>query len=273
LPRAICCSDVQAEEDRRQKAAGRWGGVAVQKQRDRTFIGRNAMPPTSPRLIVLTGATRGLGRAMAEKFAALGHTVLGCGRSAEDVARLRQAFGPPHDFAAVDVSSRDQVEAWGRDVLTRHGPPDLLINNAAVMKRPAPLWEVPAEEFDRLIDVNVKGVANVLRVFLPAMVARRRGVIVNFSSGWGRSTSPEVAPYCASKFAVEGLTKALAQELPSGMAAVPLNPGVIDTDMLRLCWGDSAGAYPPPQQWAGRAVPFLLRIEPGDNGKSLTAPG
>ena len=78
---------------------------------------------------------------------------------------------------------------------------------------------------------NIKGVASVIRYFTPAMIDRGTGVIVNFSSGWGRSTSPEVAPYCATKWAIEGLTGALSQELPAGLAAVALNPGVIDTDM------------------------------------------
>ena len=103
-----------------------------------------------------------------------------------------------------------------------------------------------------MIDVNIKGVANVIRHFVPAWSRERSGVIVNFSSGWGRSTSPEVAPYCATKWAIEGLTQALAQELPKGMAAVALNPGIIDTDMLRSCFGDSAGLYPDAEKW-GRA--------------------
>ena len=89
------------------------------------------------------------------------------------------------------------------------------------MHTPAPLWQVPADEFSRLIDVNISGVYYVIRHFGPAMVARGRGVIVNFSSGWGRSVSPEVAPYYATKWAIEGLTRALAEELPKGMAAVP----------------------------------------------------
>jgi NAD(P)-dependent dehydrogenase (short-subunit alcohol dehydrogenase family) len=227
---------------------------------------------SAPRRIALTGATRGLGRALVEKFAALGHTVQGCGRSAEDVGALAQRFGPPHGFAVCDVSDRSQVEAWAARALAG-GAPDLLINNAALMNRPAPLWEVSPDEFDALIDVNVKGVTNVLRAFLPAMIARGSGVVVNLSSGWGRSTSPEVAPYWASKFAVEGLTRALAQELPRGLAAVPLNPGVIDTDMLRSCWADSAAAYQKPAAWAERAAPFLLGLGAGDNGKSLTVPG
>jgi NAD(P)-dependent dehydrogenase (short-subunit alcohol dehydrogenase family) len=220
--------------------------------------------------IVLTGATRGLGRAMARGFAALGHTVLGCGRGVEQLEALRNELGDTHHFAAVDVRDEAAVRAWADEVLARFGPPDLLINNAAVINTPRSLWDVPADEFDRLIDINIGGVARVVRAFVPAMVARKQGVIVNFSSGWGRSTSPEMAPYCASKFAIEGLTRALAQELPRGMAAVPLNPGVIDTDMLRSAWAEAASGYPNPEKWAERAMPFLLSLEAKHNGQPLS---
>ena len=218
---------------------------------------------------MITGVTRGLGRALAEWYIANGHTVIGCGRSAE-VLNLRFTFPAPHDFTALDVVEENKVALWAEHVLATHGAPDLLINNAALMNTPAPLWQVPAKEFNRLIDVNIKGVANVIRQFVPAMVARKTGIIVNLSSGWGRSTSPEVAPYCASKFAMEGLTKALALELPAGMAAVPLNPGVIDTDMLRQAWSDGAASYPKAEAWAKVAAPFILRLGPKDNGQSVS---
>lgn len=123
-----------------------------------------------------------------------------------------------------------------------------------------------------MVDVNIKGVVNVIRHFLPSMVAKKRGVIVNLSSGWGRSTAAEVSPYCATKWAIEGLTRSLSQELPEGMAAVPLNPGIIDTEMLRSCFGSSASSYPAPDEWAERAVPFLLTLGPKDNGKPLSVP-
>jgi NAD(P)-dependent dehydrogenase (short-subunit alcohol dehydrogenase family) len=225
---------------------------------------------TDRRVIVLTGATRGLGRALVPQFAAAGHVVAGCGRSADHVAELKKQFGPRHLFAAVDVTDAAAVGAWAKQVLAQLGPPDLLVNNAAVMNPLAPLWEIPAADFDRVINVNVNGVVNSIRAFVPAMVARRTGVIVNLSSGWGRSTAPEVAPYCASKYAVEGLTLAMAQELPKGMAAIPLNPGVIATDMLRTAWGSDADHYPSAEQWAKRAAPFLLNLGPKDNGKSLS---
>lgn len=209
---------------------------------------------------------------MASEFALRGHVVIGCGRDAAAVERLSRELGAPHAVRAVDVADDASVRAWAESVLASCGVPELLLNNAGVINRLAPLWELSAEEFDRVVDVNLRGVANVLRHFVPAMVARRRGVIVNFSSGWGRSTDARVAPYCATKWAIEGLTQALAQELPAGMAAVVLNPGIINTDMLRQCWGAAAANYPSPEEWARVAVPFLLKLGPSDNGKALTVP-
>lgn len=220
--------------------------------------------------IVITGVTRGLGLALAEKMIALGHTVHGCGRSQKHIDGLRKAHAAPHSFTAVDVADDKQVKRWAERVLAEHDAPDLLINNAALINGNAVLWEVTAGDFDAVIDVNIKGVANVIRHFVPAMVARQSGVIVNLSSYWGRSVSKEVAPYCATKWAIEGLTRALAQELPAGLVAVPLNPGVIDTDMLRSCFGASAGNYPDAKQWSEKAAPFILKLGAKDNGKPLT---
>ncbi len=223
-------------------------------------------------LILITGVTKGLGRALAEWYMANGHTVVGCGRSAE-ILEMRFTYPAPHDFAVVDVTDENKVALWSEKVTGVHGSPDILICNAALMNNPAPLWKVPAAEFNKLIDVNIKGVATVLRHFVPPMIARGTGVIVTLSSGWGRGTSPEVAPYCASKFAIEGLTKALAQEIPSGMAAIPLNPGVIDTAMLRQCWSTEAAGYPKADAWAKIAAPFILQLGSKDNGQSLSVTG
>ncbi|MDE1170601.1 MAG: SDR family NAD(P)-dependent oxidoreductase [Verrucomicrobium sp.] len=225
------------------------------------------------KVIFLTGATRGLGRALAGAFATLGHTVAGCGRDQAKVAELAGELGAPHSVAGVDVGDDTQVSSWIRRALAEHGAPDLVLNNAALMNQPAPLWEVSAAEFEALTRVNVNGTANVIRHAVPAMLKAGKGVVANFSSGWGRSTSPEVAPYCATKWAIEGLTRALAQELQGcskGVAAVAVNPGVIDTEMLRSCWGGGAGSYPSPEEWVKRAAPFLLDLGPKDNGKALS---
>jgi len=223
--------------------------------------------------IVITGVTRGLGRALAEEFIRGGHTVIGCGRNGEAIFDLRMTHPAPHDFSVVDVALDNKVALWAAKVLENDSAPDLLINNAGVMNRLSTLWEQDDREFTRVIDVNLRGVVNVIRHFVPVMVAKKKGTIVNFTSGWGRSTSPQVAPYCASKFAVEGLTQALAQELPDGVAAVPLNPGVIDTDMLRACWADGAAKYPKADAWAKIAAPFILKLGPKDSGRSLSVTG
>lgn len=225
------------------------------------------------KLVVITGATRGLGRAMTAEFVAQGHTVLGCGQSGAAIAQLQQEFAAPHQFSQVNVADDAEVKAWSSQLLGRYGAPDLLLNNAGVINQLAPLWEVPEAEFSRVVDVNIKGVANVIRNFVPAMLDKGSGVIVNFSSGWGRSTSPEVAPYCATKWAIEGLTQAFAQELPRGLAAIALNPGIIHTDMLDICFGKAAQDYVSPERWAKKAVPFLLKLRDRDNGAALTVPG
>ena len=187
---------------------------------------------------------------MTERFIEAGHTVIGCGRAATSVNEMTSLFGAPHRFDAVDVSDDHQVAAWAKSVIESGFVP----------------------EFQQIVDINIVGTANVIRHFVPAMIERGRGTIVNFSSSWGRSTSPDVAPYCATKYAIEGLSQALAQELPSGMVAVALNPGIINTEMLQSCWADGAAQYPSPERWGRVAAPYILSISPKDNGRPLTVP-
>ena len=111
----------------------------------------------------------------------------------------------------------------------------------------------------------------MIKAFLPKMEGLSQGMIVNFSSYWGQSTAAEVAPYCASKWAIEGLTRALAQELPSNLSTVALNPGVIDTDMLRSCFGNAAGSHEKPEDWAKHAVDCLENLSKSDNGTTVIA--
>lgn len=224
------------------------------------------------RHIVITGVSRGLGRALVSGMIAAGHHVSGCARGVEAIDSLRAEFPEPDYFETVDVSQAAEVESWARNVIENQGVPDLLLNNAATINQNACLWEVPCEEFSDVVDINIKGVYHVVRAFTPAMLERQSGVIVNFSSGWGRSASAEVAPYCATKWAIEGMTQALASELPAGMAAIPLNPGIIHTEMLDSCFGQHAAAYPSAEQWARNAVPFLLKLGSKDNGHPLTVP-
>ncbi len=122
----------------------------------------------------------------------------------------------------------------------------------------------------QLIDININGVVRTIRGFLPTMIAQNRGISVNFSSGWGRSTSSEVVPYCTSKWPIEGLSQGLAQEVPKGIGIVALNPGIINTQMLQTCWGEQAQSFPSPEQWSQKAVPYILKLTARNNGQSLT---
>ncbi len=221
------------------------------------------------RTILITGATKGLGRALTDRFITLGHTVIGCGRSPDAIAVLQQTYPAPHSFSVVDVADDQQVGAWAKQHIEADCVPDLLINNAALMNQPNALWKIPVTEFANMLQVNIQGVYLMIRHWLPAMMAQERGVIVNFSSGWGRSTSPDVAPYCTTKWAIEGMTQALSQELPEGLATVAYSPGVIDTEMLRTCFGESAAQHQAPADWAVNAADVLLSLTARDNGRSI----
>ncbi|XP_052192181.1 NADPH-dependent pterin aldehyde reductase [Diospyros lotus] len=233
------------------------------------------------RTVLITGVSRGLGRALTLEMAKRGHTVIGCSRSPESLASLQSDINSSssdpdpsssdrHLFMNVDVRSNSSVEELARAVVEKMGVPDIIVNNAGTINRNNRLWEVPVEEFDTVIDTNIKGIANVLRHFIPLMIERKQGIIVNMSSGWGRSAAAQVAPYCASKWAVEGLTRSMAKELPSGMAVVALSPGVVNTDMLVSCFGSSAALYQTPESWAPKAANMILNLTMADNGASLT---
>ncbi|XP_057469339.1 NADPH-dependent pterin aldehyde reductase-like isoform X1 [Actinidia eriantha] len=227
------------------------------------ILNRGSVPQ---RTVLITGVSRGLGKALALEMAKRGHTIIGCSRSQDKLNSLQAELSSAssssssscaqpdsnsssserHIFMTVDVRSNSSVEELARAVVEKKGVPDIIVNNAGTINRNNRLWEVPVEEFDAVIDTNIKGIANMLRHFIPLMVESKQGIIVNISSGWGRSAAAQVAPYCASKWAVEGLTKSVAKELPSGMAIVALNPGVINTDMLTSCFGNSAALYQSP---------------------------
>ena len=220
--------------------------------------------------IIITGVTRGLGMALAKQYIKQGHMVIGCGRNANLIGSMSDLYSKNTDFQVLDISNYKEVSSWAQDINNKYGAPDYLINNAGVINKNNYLWNISPDEFSSVIDINIKGVYNTIKEFVPGMIARGKGTVVNLSSGWGRSTSPEVAPYCSSKWAIEGLSKSLAQELPDGITCVALNPGVIDTDMLRSCWKDQAAQYEDPENWAKRAAPFILNINNNDSRASLT---
>jgi len=172
---------------------------------------------------VVTGASRGIGRAIAAALAGAGARVAGCARNPE-------AGG---DVFRCDVARADDVARFAADVLERLGPPDVLVNNAGVAAR-VRLDDMPLDTWDAVVDSNLKGTFLVTRAFLPAMRARRGGRIVNVASISGRQGTALLSAYCAAKHGVVGLTRALAAELRADAIAVnAVCPGSVDTAMLR----------------------------------------
>ncbi|MDA1567831.1 SDR family NAD(P)-dependent oxidoreductase [Bacillus cereus] len=223
--------------------------------------------------VIITGVTQGLGRAMVDRFDELGWNIYGCGRSKDKIEELKKQYSKIHDFQVIDVSDSQQVNNWANYILNRHTAPDMIINNASIVNQNAQLWKITAQEFENVMNVNVNGVVNVIRAFVPAMVARKEGIIINMSSSWGREGEAELAPYCASKFAIEGITKSMALELPHGMAVVALDPGgSISTPMLKSCAPQYINESPTPETWSHKATQYILNITIDKNGDSLTCP-
>lgn len=225
---------------------------------------------TEKKLVVITGATKGLGLGLVGEFINQGWRVAGCGRSAKAIQELQNTYGPENLFSVVDITDDSSVAQWLKELAPKIGAPSILINNAGLINHPKVLWELSSTEFSDIMDANVLGTVNVLRHFIPLMAQKEKGLIVNVSSGWGVHGEGKFSPYCASKFAVEGLTQSLSQELPKGLTVVTLDPGAINTDMLQKAYPEEASQYPTAEQRAKSIVPYILNIKPSDSGKHLS---
>ncbi|XP_022156285.1 NADPH-dependent pterin aldehyde reductase-like [Momordica charantia] len=226
------------------------------------------------RKVLITGVSKGIGRALALELASGGHTIIGCSRDQTKLDSLREELlrssPAQHLLLNVDVTSNDSVEEFAKIVVENKLVPDIIVNNAAIVNRQGKIWEIDVQDFDNVIDTNIKGTANILRHFIPLMIHNKQGIIVNMSSDAGRNPYKLITPYCASKWGVEGLSKSVAKELPEGMTIVALDPGIINTDMLVSCVGDLASQYQSPRHWASKAATMILDLTTKDNGASLT---
>jgi 3-oxoacyl-[acyl-carrier protein] reductase len=172
------------------------------------------------KICIVTGAAQGIGAATVAKFAAEGATVIGCDRH------------PPPGGYAVDVTDRIQVNAMVAEVLAQHGRIDVLVNNAGITKD-ARLQKMSLDQFDAVLDVNLRGVFHCAQAVCDPMIARGGGVILNASSVVGIYGNYGQTNYAASKFGVIGFTKTWARELgPKGVRVNAVAPGFVDTPIL-----------------------------------------
>ena len=212
---------------------------------------------------VVTGASRGIGRAIAALLASEGAAVAGCARRVSGdhfVDDLDPAERARHLVAACDVRRREEVIRFRDLVLARLGAPDILVNNAGSVAR-ASIETLPEETWDDVLAANLKSMFLVIQAFLPALRGRGRGRIINMASIAGRRGTPHLVAYCAAKHGVVGLTRAMAEELrPDGIAVNAICPGSVDTEMLAI---GRPGAKPEmtPAEVA-RAALFLAADAP-----------
>jgi 3-oxoacyl-[acyl-carrier protein] reductase/7-alpha-hydroxysteroid dehydrogenase len=190
------------------------------------------------KVAVITGGTRGIGYATAEAFLREGATVIICGSNKESadkaVAALKEKF-PERTVAGIspNLANLEDVRSIFKTVSGLYGCIDILVNNAGVSES-TPFTEYTEETFDRVMDLNVKGVFNAARAAVECMVPRGTGVILSTSSMVSISGQPSGFAYPASKFAVNGLTVSLARELgPKGIRVNAVAPGIIETDMMK----------------------------------------
>lgn len=185
--------------------------------------------------VLITGSSRGIGRAIAEQFAAEGCNVVINYLHAEDAAQSLVASLHDKDFPALavraDVGDREQVQSMIRQSINRFGKIDVLINNAGIAQQKL-FTDITEEEWDRMLNIHVKGMFNCCQCVLPGMISRKQGKIINIASIWGITGASCEVHYSTAKAAMIGFTKALAKELgPSNIQVNCVAPGIIDTEM------------------------------------------
>lgn len=225
-------------------------------------------------IVLVTGATTGIGRATALGLAARGHRVFATGRNVAALdALLADAKGLPLEVLPLDVTDRASIDAAVREVDARtqgHGV-DVLINNAGYGQM-GPVLGVPSDAVRAQYATNVFGLVDVTRAFSAAMIRRRSGRIVNVSSVGGRVTTPFMGVYTSTKFALESLSDAMRVELaPFGVLVSVVEPGYIRTEFANTAMGTLAKAAEgtPWASLAGKVDDVMARFEATGSGPQV----
>lgn len=225
----------------------------------------------SNKVILITGASSGIGAGIARELAASGATLLLGARRVnrlETLAAELKQQGAEVAVAALDVTSRASVQQFADVALEKWGRIDVMINNAGVMPL-SPLASLKVDEWDQMIDVNIKGVLYGIAAVLPPMLAREAGHIINIASIGALSVSPTAAVYCATKFAVRAISDGLRQE-NTQLRVTCIHPGVVESELASTITDPAAAALMDDYRSIalqpaaiGRAVRFAIE-QPDD---------
>jgi 3-oxoacyl-[acyl-carrier protein] reductase len=197
---------------------------------------RNDSKPLAGQVAVVTGAGRGIGAAIARRLATFGATVVLSGRSLKPLqataSQIATADGGQCKAMQCDVSNLESVQALASFVNQGFGRTDILVNNAGVGSFSTPLHELTPEEWEKVLNTNLRGVYYCIRSFAPMMIRAKTGHIVNISSLAGKNALPNGAAYAASKWGLNGLTYSVAEELrPHNIRVAVVCPGSVDTEL------------------------------------------
>jgi len=218
--------------------------------------------------VIVTGSSRGIGRYIAKRLGREGANVVVTSRTLEDIKRVSREItdeGGKASFIRGDVTRESDVKRVIKNTTKKFGKVDVLVNNAGVGIRKY-LRETGTKEFEEIMDVNVKGVFLYMKHVIPEM-EKHGGLIINISSGAGRTGIPTLAAYCASKFAVIGLTEAAAGEV-GNTKIVALCPGSVDEGMFRRLFpGEKADLK--PEQVADKVADICIHPEKYRSGQSI----
>lgn len=199
----------------------------------------NASSPS--KVILVTGASSGIGEAIAKRLAKAEHRVVLGARRTERLQALVEQLkesGGEASYRALDVTRLDDMQQFVSFAENTYGPVDVMINNAGVMPL-SPLRSLKVDEWDRMLDVNVRGVLHGIAAVLPGMEARGVGQVINVSSIGGHAVFPNSAVYCATKFAVRAISEGLRQESDRVRVTV-ISPGVVESELADTITDDTA---------------------------------
>jgi len=230
----------------------------------------------SDEVVMITGASRGLGRALADACAEAGSRLVLCARGAGDLDRATQTLrdrGAEAVARPADVTDPEAVRRLVAEAGERLGAVTVLINNASVLGERVPLRDYPLDEWRRVMDINVAGALNAARAVLPGMREAGRGSIINVSSGVGNRARADWGAYGVSKWAVEALTWNLAlEEEDAGVRVNAVDPGSMQTEMRREAYpGEDPKAPTPPSAVTGVFLWLASDASRGTTGERFRA--